>query len=34
VRKKIEEKKNNGFGGNVILMPRLDLEKFLANRDG
>jgi len=29
-----KEEQNNGFDGNVILMPRLDIEKFLANRDG
>jgi len=32
VRTKKEEK-NNGFDRNVILMPRLDLENFLASRD-
>jgi len=32
--RKTKEEKNNGIDGNVILLPRLDLEKFLANRDG
>jgi len=31
---KEEEKKCDGFDGNVILLPRMDQEKFLANRDG
>jgi len=32
--RKTKELKNNGFDGNVILLPGLDLEKFLANGDG
>jgi len=32
--RKTKEEKNNGFDGNVILLPWLDLENFLANRDG
>jgi len=32
--RKTKEEKNNGFDGNIILLLRLDLEKFLANRDG
>jgi len=32
--RKTKEGKNNGFDGNDILLPRLDIEKFLANRDG
>jgi len=32
--RKTKEEKNYGFKGNVILLPWLDLEKFLANRDG
>jgi len=32
--RKTKEEKNNGFDGNVILMPQLDLENFLASRDG
>jgi len=32
--RKTKEEKNNGFVGNVIILPWLDLEKFLMNRDG
>jgi len=31
--KKKKKKNNKGFDGNIRL-PRLDFEKFLANRDG
>jgi len=32
--RKTKEEKNIMFDGNVILLPWLDLEKFLMNRDG